>query len=109
MLRRVELRTVGRMAHRSAYLDRLAEVPAFRHCSRQDLLRVAQLVDEVELPAGARMAERGQELVITLEPTRVLVAGRRSIPALLELAPALEGGTPELWVRLTPACSLSSA
>jgi hypothetical protein len=97
------------MARTSTYLDRLAEVPAFRHCSRRELVQLSQLVDEVELPAGARLAERGQELVITLAPTRVLVAGRRSIPALLELAPSLGGGTAELWVRLTPACSPCSA
>ncbi len=88
-----DFRTVGRM-RRNGYVERLRTIPAFRHCSRRQLEEVARLVDVVELPAGTVELD-GRELVVTLDPVRALVVGRRAVPALLELAPDLATGPPE--------------
>jgi hypothetical protein len=80
-------RTV-RVMTRNRYLDRLRHIPAFRHCTRRQLEDVARLVDVVELPAGTVELD-GRELVVTLDPVRALVVGRRALPVLLELAPDL--------------------
>ena len=82
-----DLRTVDPM-RRNGYLERLRTIPAFRHCSKGQLEQVARLVDVVELPAGTVELD-GRELVVTLDPVRALVVGRRAVPALLELAPDL--------------------
>ena len=81
------VRTVERMA-RNGYLERLRAVPAFRHCTHGQLEEVARLVDVVELPAGTVELDR-RELVVTLDPVRALVVGRRALPVLLEIAPEL--------------------
>jgi hypothetical protein len=73
---------------RNRYLDRLRAVPAFRRCTRPQLEEIARLVDVVELPAGTVELEQ-RELVMTLDPVRALVVGRRALPVLLELAPDL--------------------
>jgi hypothetical protein len=73
---------------RNGYVDRLRHVQAFRHCTRRQLELIARLVDVVELPAGTVELD-GRELVVTLDPVRALVVGRRALPALLELAPDL--------------------
>ena len=86
-------RTVDRM-RRNGYVERLQTIPAFRHCSKNQLEQVARLVDVVELPAGTVELD-GRELVVTLDPVRALVVGRRAVPALLELAPDLAPGPPE--------------
>ncbi|HKA92844.1 MAG TPA: hypothetical protein VKE97_03510 [Acidimicrobiia bacterium] len=97
---------------RNAYLDSLHAVPAFRHCTRRQLHDVARLVDVVELPAGTVELD-GRELVVTLDPVRALVVGRRAIPSLLEMAPDLvtapdlevpwRAGSPGRALRLHPA------
>ena len=73
---------------------------------------LARLVDVVELPAGTVELD-GRELVVTLDPVRALVVGRRAVPALLELAPDLvtepreevtwRAGSPGPALRLHPA------
>lgn len=78
---------------RNGYLDRLRAVPAFRHCSHRQLEQVARLVDVVELPAGTVELD-GRELVVTLDPVRALVVGRRALPVLLEIAPDLASEPP---------------
>ena len=88
-----DLRTFDRM-RRNGYLERLRTIPAFRHCSRNQLEQIARLVDEVELPTGTVELD-GRELVVTLDPVRALVVGRRALPALLEMAPDLATGRPE--------------
>jgi hypothetical protein len=80
-------RTVGGMA-RNEHLDRLRAAPAFRHCTRRQLEQIARLVDVVELPAGTVELDR-RELVVTLDPVRALVVGRRALPVLFEIAPDL--------------------
>jgi hypothetical protein len=102
------------MAPRSAYLDRLAEIPVFRRCSRRELVLVSQLVDEIVLPVGTTLPSNSRDLAIALAPTRVLVVERRALPALLELVPGLmdappRAGTRQPRLRLVPACFLSSA
>jgi hypothetical protein len=42
----------------------------------------------VELPAGTVELE-SRELVVTLDPVRALVVGRRALPAVVEIAPDL--------------------
>jgi hypothetical protein len=111
MLWKHDFRTVIAMA-RNGYLERLRSVPAFRRCTRRQLEQVARLVDVVELPAGTVELD-GRELVVTLDPVRALVVGRRAVPALLELAPDLvtepreevawRAGSPGPALRLHPA------
>jgi hypothetical protein len=99
MASRSFFRTVGGMT-RNGYLDRLHTIPAFRSCTRRQLLDVARLVDVVELPAGTVELDRRQ-LVVTLDPVRALVVDRRAVPAVLDLAPTL--GTPGSGVPLHQA------
>jgi hypothetical protein len=106
-----DFRTVDGMTH-SGYLERLRSVPAFRHCTRRQLEDVARLVDVVELPAGTVELD-GRELVVTIDPVRAIVVGRRAIPVLLEIAPGLvtepreevawRAGSPGPALRLHPA------
>jgi len=102
------------MGTRSAYLDRLATLPALQHCSRRDLLAVARLVDEVTVPAGAPLPSDAGQVTIALEPTRLLIVDRRALPALRELVPDLLAPAPVVRPRdqrlaLVPSWSPSSA
>jgi hypothetical protein len=101
-----DLRTVDGM-RRNGYVERLGTIPAFRHCSKSQLEQVARLVDVVELPAGTVELD-GRELVVTLDPVRALVVGRRAVPALLELAPDLVTEPPEevAWRAGSPGPAL---
>jgi hypothetical protein len=101
-----DFRTVDRM-RRNGYVDRLRSIPAFRHCTRAQLEQVGRLVDVVELPAGTVELD-GRELVVTLDPVRALVVGRRAVPALLELAPDLVAGSREevAWQAGSPGPAL---
>ncbi len=108
------VRTVSRMASRSTYLDRLATLPALRHCTRRQLVRVSQLVDEVVVDAGAPLPSGAGQVTIALEPTRVLVVERRALPALRELVPDLLAPAPVIRPRSerlpwVPSWSPSSA
>jgi hypothetical protein len=73
---------------RNGYLDRLRHIPAFHDCTHRQLEQVARLVDIVELPAGTVELD-GRDLVVTIDPVRALVVGRRALPVLLEMAPDL--------------------
>jgi hypothetical protein len=70
---------------RSAYLDRIREIPMFRECSKRELTEIARLVDRVELPAGTALASNNREILLTTAPTEVLVIDRRVLAAVLEL------------------------
>src|SRR5260370_30408726 len=106
-----DFRTVDGMTH-SGYLQRLRSVPAFRHCTRRQLEDVARLVDVVELPAGTVELD-GRELVVTIDPVRAIVVGRRAIPVVLDIAPApvtqsreevaWRAGSPRPALRVPPA------
>ena len=104
MMPTCRVRTVDAMTH-SGYLDRLRSVPAFRQCTRRQLREVARLVDVVEFPAGTVELE-GRELVVTVDPVRALVVGRRALPAVLEMAPDLVTASEE---KASPAAAGSSA
>jgi hypothetical protein len=82
------------MAPRSAFLDRLAALPALRHCSTRRLVQVARLVDEIAVGPGTALSTAPGQVVLALDPTRVLVVDRRAVPALRELAPDLLGPVP---------------
>ena len=73
---------------RNGYLERLRHDPGLPALHTPSAEEVARLVDVVELPAGTVELD-GRELVVTLDPVRALVVGRRALPALLELAPDL--------------------
>jgi hypothetical protein len=85
------LHTVSGMARN--YLEGLRHIPAFRRCTHRQLEQVARLIDIVELPAGTVELD-GRELVVTLDPVRALVVGRRALPVLLEIAPDLASEPP---------------
>jgi CRP-like cAMP-binding protein len=59
----------------------IAEVPLFSRCSKGELARIAQLADEVDLPAGRMLTkegERGREFIVLLEGSaEVLRNGQR--------------------------------
>jgi hypothetical protein len=102
------------MASRSPYLDRLAALPALHRCTHTQLVRVAQLVDEVVVAPGTTLPTDHGTVTIALEPTRVLVVDRRAMPALRELVPDLLDPAPvtrrrDRRLRWVPACSPSSA
>jgi len=111
MMSALRFRTVVRMA-RNGYLEQLRHIPAFRHCTHRQLKEVARLVDVVELcPGTVELDDR--ELVVTLDPVRALVVGRRALPVLLDIAPDLATDpTPEVAWRAgstTPALRLHPA
>jgi hypothetical protein len=64
----------------------LRRLPAFRLASDRRLAAIGRLVDVIELPANTRVGTSGRELVLTLEPVRVMVVDRRALAALPELA-----------------------
>jgi CRP-like cAMP-binding protein len=45
---------------RDAKLKRLAKVPLFSECTKGDLVRIASLADEVEVPAGRVLMRQGE-------------------------------------------------
>jgi hypothetical protein len=71
------------------YLDHLRTLPALRRCTRHELGVIASIVDEVELPAGERVASSSREVLVTISPTRVLVIGPQALHTLATLAPEL--------------------
>jgi hypothetical protein len=86
---------------RNGYADRLRQIPALSHCTHGQLAQIAQVVDDVQLPAGTQLTAQSGELVVTLAPTRVLVVDRRARTSVLDAAPEL--GTRTSEVRLHPA------
>jgi voltage-gated potassium channel len=48
-------------------IELIKAVPLFEHCSKADLQRIAQIADEIDLPAGKvliREGERGREFFV---------------------------------------------
>jgi hypothetical protein len=68
------------------YIDTLRALPAFRSCSPRDLTEISRLIDTVDLPAGTVIGRNSHEVVLMLEPTRVLVVERRAWSTVMELA-----------------------
>jgi CRP/FNR family cyclic AMP-dependent transcriptional regulator len=51
-------------------VELIKQAPLFARCSRKELAEVAQLADEIDLPAGKdfiRQGERGREFFVVLE------------------------------------------
>src|SRR6185436_2827826 len=60
----------GRRWPRDTKVKHLADVPLFESCSKADLVRIAALADELDVPAGRvlmRQGEYGHECFVILE------------------------------------------
>jgi CRP-like cAMP-binding protein len=63
----------------------IAKVPLFSRCSKAELRRIAQLADEIDLPAGkalTREGARGHEFFVLLEGTAEVRRGGKPIATL---------------------------
>ena len=71
----------GRRWPRDTKVKHLADVPLFESCSKADLVRIAALADELDVPAGRvlmRQGEYGHECFVILEgKAKVTFRGRR--------------------------------
>jgi len=76
----------GRRWPRDTKVKHLAEVPLFESCSKSDLVRIAALADELDVPAGRvlmRQGEYGHECFVILEgKAKVSFRGRRGTTTL---------------------------
>ena len=58
------------LLRKDAKIELLKNVPLFAHLNKRALQDVAQIADEIDLPAGKEMAtegDRGREFVVLLE------------------------------------------
>ena len=58
--------------HKDPKVEAIAHVPLFSRCSKSELARIAQLADEVDLPAGKSLTKKGatgREFFVLLEGT----------------------------------------
>jgi CRP/FNR family transcriptional regulator, cyclic AMP receptor protein len=58
------------MLRKNAKIELLKRVPLFERCSKSDLQRIAQIADEMALPAGRELmkeGDRGREFVVLVE------------------------------------------
>jgi CRP-like cAMP-binding protein len=63
----------------------MAKVPLFSRCSKGELRRIAQLADEIDLPAGkvlTREGSRGHEFFVLLEGSAEVLRGGKAIATL---------------------------
>ena len=63
----------------------IARVPLFSRCSQSELRRIAQIADEVDLPAGRALTKegtRGREFFVLLDGTADVRRGGREIASL---------------------------
>jgi CRP/FNR family transcriptional regulator, cyclic AMP receptor protein len=63
----------------------MARVPLFSRCSKAELGRIAQIADEVDLPAGRTLTKegtRGREFFVLLDGTADVRRGGRQISSL---------------------------
>jgi hypothetical protein len=74
-----------------SYLDALRAIPPFRECTQSELLDLARAVDAIDVPAGTVIGRGDREVVLTLEPTRLLVLGRRTWPTVAEVTRRASG------------------
>jgi CRP/FNR family transcriptional regulator, cyclic AMP receptor protein len=66
-------------------VEALERVPLFSRCTKRELARVAQLADEVDLPAGKTLTQegaRGREFFVLLEGTADVRRDTRLMPSL---------------------------
>jgi CRP/FNR family transcriptional regulator, cyclic AMP receptor protein len=70
---------------RDSKVDAIAHVPLFSRCSRGELKKIAQIADEVDLPAGKTLmteGARGREFFVLLEGTADVRSNTRLLPSL---------------------------
>ena len=70
------------LLRKDAKIELLKNVPLFAHLNKRALQDVAQIADEIDLPAGKEMAtegDRGREFVILLEGEAEVTKGGKRI------------------------------
>ena len=70
---------------RDSKVDAIAHVPLFSRCSRGELKKIAQIADEVDLPAGKTLmteGARGREFFVLIEGTADVRSNTRLLPSL---------------------------
>ena len=73
------------MFDKDAKVEAIGKVPLFSRCSKNELKRIAQLADEIDLPAGrvlCREGAIGREFFILLEGTVDVRSDTRLLPDL---------------------------
>jgi CRP/FNR family transcriptional regulator, cyclic AMP receptor protein len=63
----------------------IAKVPLFSKCSKRELKLIAQLADEIDLPAGKELTQegaRGREFFVIVEGSADVRSGGRSMASL---------------------------
>jgi CRP/FNR family transcriptional regulator, cyclic AMP receptor protein len=67
---------------KNAKVELIKRVPLFSHCSKKELGLVAQIADEIDLPAGKtlmREGERGREFFIVVDGDAEVRKGNRKV------------------------------
>jgi CRP-like cAMP-binding protein len=67
---------------KNAKVELIKRVPLFSHCSKKELGLVAQIADEIDLPAGKtlmREGERGREFFILVDGDAEVRRGNRKV------------------------------
>jgi CRP-like cAMP-binding protein len=70
---------------RNAKIDLIRAVPLFARCSRAEVAEVAQIADEVDVPADkelTREGDRGREFFVLLDGAAVVRRGGRKVNVL---------------------------
>jgi len=70
------------LLRKDAKIELLKNVPLFAHLNKRALQDVAQIADEIDLPAGKEMAtegDRGREFVVLLEGEAEVTKGGKRI------------------------------
>jgi CRP-like cAMP-binding protein len=70
------------LLRKDAKIELLKKVPLFAHLNKRGLQDVAQIADEIDLPAGKEMAtegDRGREFVVLLEGEAEVTKGGKRI------------------------------
>jgi CRP-like cAMP-binding protein len=63
----------------------IAKVPLFARCSKRELKLIAQVADEIDLPAGKELTkegDRGREFFVLLDGNAAVQSGGRSMASL---------------------------
>jgi CRP-like cAMP-binding protein len=67
---------------KNAKVELIKRVPLFSHCSKKELGLVAQIADEIDLPAGKtlmREGDRGREFYVLVEGNADVRKGNRKV------------------------------
>jgi CRP/FNR family transcriptional regulator, cyclic AMP receptor protein len=75
----------GPMASKTAFLDDLRQIPLFRGCTKKELMRLSRAGDEVDMKAGALLADQGQtgrEAFIIMDGTVSVKRNGRKVATL---------------------------